>query len=151
MAASSMQTMAGTLLVGDGTTTTAGSAPVYDGNGRLAQVFNPVSEINLIADPGNVVHAIPVTARGTVLLVTAGAETRTLAAPLGLGYTLLLNFETKVGNCVITVATTVDAAGDNTITFTAAGQSVELISVRTSTSAFRWAVRYNDGATIATV
>lgn len=105
---------------------------------------------NLIADPGNA-GAIPVTATGTVLLTTAGAETRTIAAPTAVGIELLLNFETKVGNCVVTVASTINATGNNTITFTTVGWSIKLVSVRTSVSAFRWAVEYTDGATLSTV
>lgn len=104
----------------------------------------------VIADPG-ASGAIPVTATGTVLLTTAGAETRTIAAPTAVGIELLINFETKVGNCVITVVSTINATGNNTITFTTVGWSIRLVSVRTSTSAFRWAVVYTDGATLTTV
>lgn len=56
-----------------------------------------------ISDPGNA-GAIPVTASGYVALVTAGAETRTLAAPAVIGLQLLLYTKTAVGTCTITCA-----------------------------------------------
>jgi hypothetical protein len=65
-------------------------------------IHNPVSQT--IADPGNA-GAIPVTNGGHVAIVTAGAETRTLAAPSAAGQELLVYMKTDGGDCVITVAT----------------------------------------------
>lgn len=104
---------------------------------------------NAITDPGNA-GAIPVTNGGYVNIATAGAETRTLAAPTFEGQELLISSKTHVGNAVITCATTVDAAGDNTITLSAAGQAVRLIA-KANGANLRWSVVSNDGATIATV
>ena len=50
-----------------------------------------------IADPG-ASGAIPVTATGRVAIVTAGAETRTLAAPTIVGQRLLLYMKTDGGD-----------------------------------------------------
>ena len=102
-----------------------------------------------VAD-GGASSAIPVTASGTCPLVTAGAETRTLAAPTFAGQQLMLTFKTKVGNCVVTCATTVNATGYNTITFSAAGQAV-LLAAKISGSSILWSVVSNDGAALSTV
>jgi len=99
-----------------------------------------------IADVANGA-AIPVTASGRVELVTAGAETRTLAAPTFGGQELLLGFKTKVGNCVITVAGCDD--GD-TITFANTGEMVRLVGVAKA-SAFVWRVVADPDSIVSTV
>lgn len=116
-------------------------------NGLVSTSVSPIT--NGIADPGNA-GAIPVTASGYVDIVTAGAETRTLAAPSFKGQSLLISFKTKVGNCVIICASTVNAAGNNTITLSAAGQAVKMIA-KTSGANILWAVDMNDGAALSTV
>jgi predicted RecA/RadA family phage recombinase len=103
---------------------------------------------NPITDPGNG-GAIPVTG-GNVQIVTAGAETRTLAAATAIGVGILIVMKTHVGNCVITVASTINSTGNNTITMSAAGQAIELVSIITG-STFEWAVRFNDGTALSTV
>lgn len=135
-------------LVYAGPASGSNAAPTFRALVAADVTVDPIQ--NLITDPGPS-GAIPVTATGTVLITTAGAETRTIAAPTVVGIELLLNFETKVGNCVVTVASTINATGNNTITLSTVGWSIKLISVRTSTSAFRWAVEYTDGATLTTV
>jgi hypothetical protein len=80
--------------------------------------------VDQITDPGGVTIAIPVTESGAVALVTAGAETRTVAAPTFAGQELLLHAETLVGNCAVTFPVAVNAAGDVTATFSVAGQSL---------------------------
>lgn len=104
---------------------------------------------NAIADPG-AAGAIAVTKSGYCDVVTAAAETRTLAAPTFRGQRLSLAAKTLVGNCVITCSTTVNAAGNNTVTFTAAGQALLLIA-KTNGANLRWSVVGTDGATISTV
>lgn len=102
-----------------------------------------------IADPGNA-GAIPVTGNGTVPLVTAGAETRTLAAPSFIGQLLQLSLDTYVGACVITVATLINHAGNNTITMGAAGENIVLVAKSVGGVA-KWSVLSNDGAALSTV
>jgi len=102
-----------------------------------------------IADPGNA-EAIPVVKSGWVPLVTAGAETRTLAAPSLVGQELTLYCKTFVGNCVVTCATTVNEAGNNTITFSATGQACCLYAVEEGSN-LRWRLASVDGATLSTV
>ncbi len=104
---------------------------------------------NAIADPGNA-GAIPVTASGVCEIVTAGAETRTLAAPSFLGQTLEICMKTDGGDGVITCATTVNQTGNNTITLNDAGDCVTLIAKRNGAD-LRWSVVANDGATLSTV
>lgn len=143
MAASSMQVMAGTLLVGDGTTTTAGSVPVYDANGRLTQT--PFA----IADPGNA-SAIPVTSSGYCAIVTAGSETRTLAAPTFIDQNLTLYIKTDGGTAVVTVASAINQTGNNTITMADVRDYIRLQAIESGASKV-WAVVANDGAALSTV
>ena len=92
-----------------------------------------------IGDPGNTFKAIPVNDSGHVALVTAGAETRTLADAAAPGLTLDLYFKTDGGNCVITSASPVNQAGNNTITFTDIGEYVRLVSIEDGAD-FEWRV-----------
>lgn len=102
-----------------------------------------------LADPGNW-NAIPVYDSGTVALVTAGAETRTLAAPTFVGQELTLYCKTYVGNCVVTCATTINETGNNTMTFSATGQAVHLRAVEEGAT-LRWRFAQADGAVLSTV
>jgi len=102
-----------------------------------------------ITDPGNA-GAIPVTGSGHVDIVTAGAETRTLAAPSFIGQELLVSLKTDGGNCVVTCATTVNQTGNNTITFDDAGDAVLLVAKANGANK-RWSVVSNDGAALSTV
>jgi len=112
-----------------------------------AAANNPLTAA--IADPGNA-GAIPVTASGHCEIVTAGAETRTLAAPTFNGQELLLSMKTDGGDAVITCATTVNQTGNNTITLNDAGDAVRLVAKQNGAN-LRWSVVSNDGATLATV
>ncbi|HOD84657.1 MAG TPA: DUF2190 family protein [Phycisphaerae bacterium] len=102
-----------------------------------------------ITDPG-AAGAIPVTDSGHCDLVTAAAETRTLAAPTYVGQELLLSLKTDGGDCVITCATTVNQTGNNTITLGDAGDAVLLVGKANGTNK-RWSVVSNDGAALSTV
>ncbi len=101
-----------------------------------------------IPDPGDA-GAIDVRQSGVVNLVTAGAETRTLAAPRFIGQRLLLNFDTDGGDCVVTVASYINVEEDNTITFADAGESIELVAV-TVAGTLRWTVPNADTASAGT-
>ena len=99
-----------------------------------------------IADPGNA-GAIPVTDTGKCDLVSAGTETRTLAAPTYVGQLLLVSFKTKVGNITLTCATGLNQTGNTTILFDTAADSVLLVGIA-SGSNNRWRVVLNDGCTL---
>lgn len=100
-----------------------------------------------VADPGTGA-AIPVTTSATINIVTAGAETNTLAIPSFLGQVLLLNVATYVGNRVITSAQAINQAGNTIMTFGAARDLIELRAVLVGT-ALRWAVTANDGVALS--
>lgn len=99
-----------------------------------------------IADPGNA-GAIPVTDTGKCDLVSAGAETRTLAAPTYVGQLLLVSFKTKVGNITLTCATGLNQTGNTTILFDTAADSVLLVGIASGANN-RWRVVLNDGCTL---
>lgn len=104
----------------------------------------------VITDPGDA-GAIPVNeGSGVVNLVTAGAETRTLAAPLFEGQTLQLNFQTDGGNCVVTASAGVNQTGNNTLTIADAGDHMLLQAGRSGASLV-WRVVANDGVALTTV
>tara|TARA_R110002072_G_scaffold238769_3_gene396390 strand:- start:10357 stop:11040 length:684 start_codon:yes stop_codon:yes gene_type:complete len=102
-----------------------------------------------IADPGDG-EAIPVDRSGHVNIVTAGAETRTLAAPSYAAQMLTLNFKTDGGDCVITCGTTVNQAGNNTLTAADAGDQI-VLHAGVSGANLRWRVLANDGVALSTV
>jgi len=104
-----------------------------------ATIHNPVSAV--IADPGDA-GAIPVTESGHVALVTADAETRTLAAPTYAGQTLVLSLKTDGGDCVVAFNTTATA------TFDDAGDTLMLVAIENGEN-LEWAVVGNSGVTVA--
>ena len=112
-----------------------------------ANYYGPLSLA--IADPGDA-GAIVVTTGGYVPLVTGAAETRTLAARSFLGQQLLLYMKTDVGDCVVTCATTVNEAGNNTITFANTGEACHLIACEEGAT-LRWRFAHVDGAVLSTV
>lgn len=102
-----------------------------------------------VADPG-ASGAIGVTTGGVCRLVSAGAETRTLAIPTFLGQELTLAMKTDAGDIVVTSAQAFNQAGNNTATFNDAGDTLSLIGIDVG-GALRWRVRSNDGAALSTV
>ena len=96
-----------------------------------------------ITDPG-ASGAIPSDQSGVVNIVTATAETRTLAAPVRPGIRLCINFLTDGGDCTITVASAYNAAGATTITLADAGDMI-LLQSRAYGTAFRWVQLATDG------
>jgi hypothetical protein len=84
----------------------------------------------LIADPGDT-ETIRGDRSGIVLLTTAGAETRTLAAPTRVGLDLVLCLTAQAGTCTVTAGDsgTFNVTADNTLTFTAVGATSLLRSV----------------------
>ena len=82
-----------------------------------------------IFDPG-ASGAIPVGLSGVCELVSAAAETRTLARPSYLGQWLILSLKADGGTITLTCATTVSVSGDTIITFDTAGEMIQLLAVR---------------------
>jgi hypothetical protein len=103
--------------------------------------------INL-ADPGTGA-AIPVTRSAYVGIVTAAAETNTLAIPTFLGQRLILNMDTRVGgDRVVTCAQSLNQAGNTIMTFGAARDCIVLEAIKVG-GAFRWQVVSNDGVALS--
>jgi len=101
-----------------------------------------------LADPGTGV-AIPVTRSATINIVTAAAETNTLANPTFVGQVLVLNMDTRaVGDRVVTAAAAINQAGNTIMTFGAARDCITLRGVKVA-GALRWAVQGNDGVALS--
>jgi hypothetical protein len=106
---------------------------------------------NTIPDPGTGV-AIPVTQSANLTFaIGAGAETNTIAAPSFVNQILSIAAGVDGGGSrVITVASTVNQTGNNTLTFADTGDAIILIAIRTGTN-LRWRVLLNDGVALSTV
>ncbi len=106
-----------------------------------------------VADPG-ASGAISVGLSGVCELVSAAAETRTLAAPSYLGQWFILSFKTDGGTITLTCATGMNVTANNTITFDTAGEMVMLMAIRSGAD-LRWRALSNlpeaDTATLTTV
>lgn len=100
----------------------------------------------LIADPGNA-GAISVVSSGVCNLVSAGAETRTLAAPVYVGQRLEVCMDTDGGDIILTVASAFDQTPHTTITFDDAGDHASLVGVKIG-GALRWRLVANNGTTL---
>jgi hypothetical protein len=102
-----------------------------------------------ITDPGNA-GAIPVTRSGVCAMTSAGAETRTLAIPSFIGQRLVLVADTYVGDIVVTAASAVNVANNNTLTFGAVSEAIELVGVSVG-GTLCWQVGWNDNVGLSTV
>jgi hypothetical protein len=131
----------------DGSVTTV---KIADANVTLGKLAAAVAQHvpREVADPGDA-GAIPVTASGVVPLVTEDAETRTLAAPGFAGQVLTLTLDTDGGDCVVTVAGGVNVAGNDTLTFDNAGETISLVGSKVA-DALVWRVLANDGVGLTT-
>lgn len=104
----------------------------------------------IVADPGDA-GAISVAEGWAVCsLVTAGAETRTLADPQRVGARISFGFKTDGGDCVITAASPVNQTGNNTLTFADAGDHLVLEAIEDG-SDIEWRIVANDGVALSTV
>ena len=96
-----------------------------------------------LGDPGDGVN-IETPQSGYILLVTGGAETRTLDDPQFEGQILDLFFETDGGNCVITADSAINQNADTIMTFNDGGDHVRLLGGRAGGGAREWRVIAND-------
>jgi hypothetical protein len=91
-----------------------------------------------------------VTASGHVAITTSGAETRTLADPTNPGQVLSIFMWEDGGDCVMTAASAVNQAGNNTLTFDNAGEVIVLHAIDVGGD-LHWRVLANDGVGLTTV
>lgn len=101
-----------------------------------------------ITDPGDA-GAIPVTASGWCALVSAGGETRTLAAPTFVGQEIDLFCDTYVGAIAVTAAVVINVANNTRMTWSAASERILLRGVSAG-STKEWSVIANDGVALDT-
>lgn len=155
-AASTWKTTSGALTVDSAAALNLGtSASTSQVAGKSGTIWTFQSKVaygattQTIADPG-ASGAIPVLSNGVCNLTSAGAETRTLAIPTFVGQLLTLCMDTDGGDITVTVASAANQAGNNTIVFNDAGDTVTLIG-RTVGGTRRWQIVQNDGATLSTV
>lgn len=99
----------------------------------------------VIPDPGDTAEINPDRQFGVVELVSAGAETRTLADPKFAGQFLLLQFKTDNGDVTITADSAVDQDGNTSIVFDDAGDMVLLVGVQDTADNFEWRTVTADG------
>lgn len=90
------------------------------------------------ADPGNAGTISIDRSPCNVTLNSAGAETRTLAAPTRRGAIVTLAMRTNGGNIVVTVTGGFNETGDTTFTFSDSGQFATFVSVETAADTFVW-------------
>lgn len=102
-----------------------------------------------IADPGNG-GAIIVDRSGYVPIVTAAAESRSVADPSKPGLDLTLEMKTDGGNCTITFATAFTEAGDTTLVLTDPGQFARFYSIESGTS-YVWRLYAADPSEASTI
>lgn len=124
-------------------------AQKYSGGAAIIDLDGVSIQDNNIADPG-ASGAIPVTQSGTVAIVTAGAETRTLAAPTYVGQELVIYMKTDGGNAVLTCTTGLNQTGNNTATYADVGDVMVLRAVEVGSN-LRWRIVGNDGVALSTV
>lgn len=154
----------GYILVGDGTDvksvavsgdiTLANTGAVAVGAGKittamLAATATPNAKAITAAHEA----AIPVTGNGDLALTIAdAAETNNLAVPTFAGQEITISADTVAGSGsrTITVASPINATGNNTILFDAAGEFIVLRGIKLGAT-FAWRVVASDGATLSTV
>ena len=114
----------------------------------LNTAFRIASAPNLLTDRGLVAHldAIPVDVSGQYQIVTAAAETNTMAIPATTGLMISLYCtEYAVGDRVVTVASPINQTGHTIMTFGAVGDWITLIAITTTGGALAWRIMANDG------
>jgi len=85
-------------------------------------------------------------------LTLAGAgETNSLAVPTFAGQILTISADTvgESATRIVTVASAINATGNNTLTFDAAGEFISLYGIKLGAT-FAWRVLASDGVTLST-
>jgi len=98
-------------------------------------------------DPGNAGTIAPTTWGQVYSIVTAGAETMTLARPDKAGILVTVALDTDGGDLTLTVTGGYNADGDTSITFADAGDMVVFLSVKTGTT-YKWIAIAQEGTNV---
>ena len=98
-----------------------------------------------IPDPGDTNTITVNVSPAYVELVTAAAETRTLADPTAGGQELVLTLKTDGGTCTITASSAYDQSGSTSLTFDDVNDSVRFYSITDGSGTFAWRVAGSDG------
>ena len=102
-----------------------------------------------INDPGDGNTITPNIDGGTCSIVTAGAETRTLAQPTKAGITVTLAIDVYVGAATVTVTGGYNQGGDTSVVLGTAADWVQFTSIKVGTS-YYWRVVQQEGTTART-
>lgn len=129
--------------------TSSAVTTVYEFIKTGATEWSAVGSCGIIADPGDG-EAISVVGYGVCSVVTAGAETRTLAIPAFIGQTITICLKTDGGDAVVTTASAVNQTGNNTLTMADAGDEITLKAIENG-AALAWRIVSNDGVALTTV
>jgi len=103
-----------------------------------------------VYDPGDA-GTIPTNQAFYCLLITAGAETRTLPDPTWIGQEFVLSFFYDGGDCTITASSPINQAGNNTMLFEDVGAYLRLCGHYNPTDGWEWRVIVNEDVTLSTV
>ena len=106
--------------------------------GDLFRAFSSVGPGSGV-DPGNAGTITPEQWGQVFSIVTAGAETRTLARPDRAGVMVSFVLDTDGGDLTLTVTGGYNAAADTSVTFSDAGDMITFLSVKTGTT-YQWTV-----------
>lgn len=120
------------------------------GHAVLSDIYNELAfGGGRLSDPGDAgtINLEPGVSHAVMDLISAGAETRTLADPPASGVELMLAHKTDGGDITITASSAYDENGSTTLTFSAVGQYVLLRGVEDASGTFAWRVVGYDGAT----
>lgn len=105
------------------------------GHNEAYELFNARVDI---ADPGNAKTIGVDRSPCLINLISAGAETRTLARPTKIGAVCALHHYTDGGDITVTVTGGFNETGDTTFVFSDVGQFAEFRSFMTSAGVFFW-------------
>lgn len=91
-----------------------------------------------MTDPGNAGTIVPDRQFAVVRLISAGAETRTVAAPTKAGLIFTLDHVTDAGDITVTFTGGWNEAGTTTKVFSAIGQFATMISIEQTAGTYVW-------------
>lgn len=104
-----------------------------------------------MADPGDAGRIKPTGYGQVCALVSAAAETRTLADPIFVGQRFTLAMVEDGGDVTVTADSPVNQTGNNTLVFGDVKDAVDFFAVPDGDGGFEWRVAANDTVALSTV